>query len=409
MDFIHTLDLKTQKIIKKESQTLKKEKKTIIFFVNSLEFFFSHRLDIAIEAEKNFKIVIVHGIMASKSIYINFSEIYQKYNFDYVELPFKSSQPNLLLDLKSIYFLLRLICRVNPTIIHCIGMRASTCLFLLSPFLSKSNFIFSITGLGPFFADSNTLKKKISNYFFKKLFYILVNFTVKKHISTFIVQNRFDKNFFSNFLKPHFRAKVIFILGSGCNINNILTYKARKKNIVLFPARILIDKGIIEFCQAATILKKIFPNWHFYAAGASDYISSNSISIKYLSDYVPNNCVKFLGHVSDIDKLFSISSIVCLPSYREGAPKALIEASAHGCAIVTSNVPGCQDIITDGITGKLVSEKSYMDLYNALLVLISNRHLIRKYGSNARRLALKKFDIKLVVRTHMKMYLYYAK
>ena len=117
-----------------------------------------------------------------------------------------------------------------------------------------------------------------------------------------------------------------------------------------------------------------------------------------------NKNIKFLGYVKNIEYLFNKASIVCLPSYREGFPKSLIEASASGCAIVCTNVPGCRDAIINNFTGLLVKPKSSKALKNAILRLSRNKKKLIQMSKNSRKNAIKKFNIDFVVDKHLKIY-----
>ena len=103
-------------------------------------------------------------------------------------------------------------------------------------------------------------------------------------------------------------------------------------------------------------------------------------------------------------KIFEMSSIVVLPSYREGMPKSLLEAAACGRAVVTTDVPGCRDAILDGRTGILVQLQNSSELTNGIKKLLSNQKLLNKMGREGRKLAENKFDINKVVKLHLEIY-----
>ena len=148
------------------------------------------------------------------------------------------------------------------------------------------------------------------------------------------------------------------------------------------------------------ILNKKYPNWKFHIAGTLNYKKNQEYFIK------KNNLknIKFYGHYEKIYKLFNESSIVCLPSYREGFPKSLIEASASGCAIVTSNVPGCRDVIKNNYNGYLCLPKNIDSLYSKLDKLINNKKIREIFFKNSRKLAEKKFDQKIFIKKNLYNY-----
>ena len=114
--------------------------------------------------------------------------------------------------------------------------------------------------------------------------------------------------------------------------------------------------------------------------------------------------IKFYGHYFGIHRLFNESSIVCLPSYREGFPKSLIEASASGCAIVTSNVPGCRDVIKNNFNGYLCLPKNVDSLCDKLDKLINDKKLRESFCKNSRKLAEKRFDMKIFIKKNIQNY-----
>ena len=170
---------------------------------------------------------------------------------------------------------------------------------------------------------------------------------------------------------------------------NDISFKKKEKKII-FPARVLLDKGIKEFVQAANILKPVFPDWQFIVAGAFDYKNPSSISLEQIQKIVSKNSVVFLGHLSHIEDLFKTSSIVCLPSYREGMPKALLEAQAAGCAVVTTDVIGCRESILDKQTGFLV-KPNFLSFFNCLNEILNSDDCYNEIVLNAREKAISLF------------------
>ena len=152
--------------------------------------------------------------------------------------------------------------------------------------------------------------------------------------------------------------------------------------------------------NSANILSKNFPNWKFYVAGTLNYKKNQKIFINKIN----KKNIKFYGHYKKIHELFNQSAIVCLPSYREGFPKSLIEASASGCAIVTTDVPGCRDAIKNNFNGYLCEPKNEISLSNKLKILMTNKKIRKKFSSNSRILAEKKFDLNIFIKKNLEIY-----
>jgi glycosyltransferase involved in cell wall biosynthesis len=173
---------------------------------------------------------------------------------------------------------------------------------------------------------------------------------------------------------------------------------------VLLPARLLRDKGVMEFLEAAAELKAGGCDWEFVIAGAGDYRNPSSVPASLVSEFEKNGIVKWAGYVEDIRPLYAAAKIVCLPSYREGMPKCLLEAAAAGCAVVTTDVPGCRDAIVPGETGDLVPAGDAVGLATTLKKLMSEPERIRAYAAKGRLLATAKFDQSSVVSRHLEIY-----
>ena len=174
--------------------------------------------------------------------------------------------------------------------------------------------------------------------------------------------------------------------------------------VVVMVARLLQDKGVNEFVTAAKLLKKRGVNVRFWLVGEPDIDNPASVNKSDLNIWRNEGTIDLLGFRDDIANLFAKSSIVVLPSYREGFPKALVEAAACGRAIVTTDVPGCRDAIEPEKTGLLVPVKDPIALADAIQRLIENPELCKSMGQAGRVLAERRFAIEKIVDAHFKVY-----
>lgn len=199
--------------------------------------------------------------------------------------------------------------------------------------------------------------------------------------------------------------KAALIRGSGVSLAD---YPMRPEPegvpVVTFAARLLKDKGVMEFAEAARELKRRGVTARFWLAGSLDAGNLTSISEEDLSQWRKERVVEVLGYQSNIPNLFANSNIVVLPSYREGLPKALIEAAACGRAVVTTDVPGCRDAIEPEKTGLLVPVQDAAALANAIQSLIDDPQRRKQMGVSGRALAEREFAIEKVVNTHLAIY-----
>jgi glycosyltransferase involved in cell wall biosynthesis len=173
---------------------------------------------------------------------------------------------------------------------------------------------------------------------------------------------------------------------------------------VVLPARLLWDKGVGEFVAAARMLRARGANAHFLLAGEPDHANPASISSDQIAAWVREGSVEHLGWVDDMGALLATCDIVCLPSYREGLPKSLIEAAAAGKPIVTTDVPGCREVVRAGENGLLVPPHDAVSLAAALERLIGEPELRRSMGVRGRAFAEAHFGMETVVQQTLALY-----
>ena len=240
----------------------------------------------------------------------------------------------------------------------------------------------------------------------KNLYIFLLNNIVMKHPNKkIIVENKDDYIF----LKKKYNLKIKdleFIKGAGVDLNKFNIQNQNSNKQVLLPARVIKEKGIKEFLLAAKNLKKKFPNWKFVVAGTINYEKQSNFKINEINYLNKNNQAIFLGYIKNMLKIYKKTSIVCLPSYREGFSKTLQEAAALGIPIVTTNVTGCKDAIIPNVTGLLCMIQNYKSLQNKLEILILNKKKRISFGKKGRKLAEKEFSLSNVLNRNINIYSY---
>jgi len=173
---------------------------------------------------------------------------------------------------------------------------------------------------------------------------------------------------------------------------------------VVLAARMLWDKGVDEFVNAARLLKAEKRKLQFVLAGSPDPGNPASIPEKTLLEWQASGLVEWLGHVEDMPAVLAGADIVALPSYREGLPKSLIEAAACARPLITTDVPGCREVVTDGVDGLLVPAHDAMSLARAIARLQDDPALARRLGQAARANALAKFNERIVIGRTLAVY-----
>jgi glycosyltransferase involved in cell wall biosynthesis len=317
-----------------------------------------------------------------------------KHEINFKNIGFLPGKKNIFHELKFLVNFILELKRYNPDIVHGISLKGVLYSCIYSRIFKVKRLICFITGLGYFFTN----KLKTYELFLKYIILLIVKFSLKSENTLLILENQRDKNFFIEKIKIN-KSRIMVFNGAGVDLKKFKSNKIKKK-IILFPARVLIEKGIIEFLESSRILSKKYSKWQFYIAGTLNYKKDQNFFIK------KNNQknIKFLGYHKKIYNLFNQSSIVCLPSYREGFPKSLIEASASGCAIVTTDVTGCRDAIIENFNGYLCKPKNVKSLVTKLDILIKNKKIREKFSKNSRKLALSKYDVKIFVKRNLLNY-----
>jgi glycosyltransferase involved in cell wall biosynthesis len=141
---------------------------------------------------------------------------------------------------------------------------------------------------------------------------------------------------------------------------------------VVLPARLLADKGVREFVVAARCLRERGVAARCVLVGRHDTQNPGAISGEELAGWLQDGCIEWWGHRDDMPAVLAAATVVCLPSYREGMPKALLEAGAVGRAVVTTDVPGCRDVVGSGVSGELVAPRDGVALADALERLLGD-------------------------------------
>ncbi len=378
-------------------------KEKICFVINHVAFFVSHRLSIARNAMENgYSVYLLTGQAGSESMEGIAEEILLREQIAHRRVGFRSSSINPFLEGWALLKLIYYIRKIKPKIVHCASPKGVLYGGIAARIAGVPCLVLSVSGMGYAFTDNDN--NEMHRNMIASMYTILAKFVFKHKNICVIVQNRDDFKFLisSGWLRED---AISLIPGSGVDLALYPPVQySEKQNIVLFPARVLIDKGIFEFVDAAKIVRKAHPTWKFVIAGSADYDNPSAVNEKKILSWVSENWVEWVGHVNSMPELFLKSKIVCLPSYREGMPKALLEAAAAACAIVTTNVPGCREAIEIGVTGDIVPVRDSRSLASALIELIADQERCERYSYNGRRRAVEKYSIETVLESTFSIY-----
>jgi glycosyltransferase involved in cell wall biosynthesis len=382
---------------------MKVNKKRISFVVNHTAFFVSHRLPLAIAAKKaKFDVILMTGQAGSNLMEADSENHLIIAQINHKRVAFRSAGVNPLIELFGLMQLIFNIVRFRPHLVHCVSPKGFIYGGIAARLCRVKGLILAMSGMGYVFTDSG--KKSIFRSILGRIYKTLLRFVLSHPNLRLIVQNTDDYKLMleGKILK---KSQVELILGSGVELDSFLGCDAlNKEKIILLPARMLRDKGVVEFVAAAQIVKKLEPSWRFILAGVADYQNPSAISSAQLNVWQQEGIVEWLGHVENMAPIFTRAAIVCLPSYREGMPKALLEAAAAACAVITTDVVGCREAIRSGVTGELVPVRDVQALAHVMLKLIRDPMQRIAYGNAGRQRAQSEFSIENVVAKTLNIY-----
>lgn len=370
------------------------KKRKILFLVNVDWFFLSHRLPIALEALRGGAEV---WVVTADTGYL---EEIESYGFKTIDFPFSRSGTNYLRELFSLAHLYRVYSRIKPDLVHHVTIKPVIYGSIIARFFKNLFVINAITGMGFVFSKD----KKASGI--KSVVRFAYRTALNNKNARVIFQNEEDRRKFvnSNLVKNE---QTNLIRGSGVDTNVFKPLKEDSSHnvSVLLASRMIWDKGIREFVEAADIVRQKRLDVRFILAGKVDDGNPNMVSVETLKSWEDQNKVEWLGHHEDMIGLLQSSTIIALPTfYPEGVPKILIEAASMGKPIITTDRPGCRDIVKNGENGILIPEKDSRALADAILYLLQNPDICQKFGKKGRQLVIDEFSEEKVVSETMDLY-----
>jgi len=368
--------------------------KKLLFVVNVDWFFISHRLPIALLAiQKGFEVHLACALTDKRDYILSLGVKLH-------EIPFSRSGQGLLNELYTLKQVYRVLTKVKPDVLHTVTIKPVLYGGIMARLARVPAVVAAISGLGLVFV-ADDFKTKVTKTIATGLYRLAFGHRNMK----VIFQNPSDRQSLvdSIQLPSH---KIVMIKGSGADLKEY-DFKLEPKGLctVVMASRLLKEKGVYQFVEAANILKLKNVAVQFQLVGEPDPGNPNSVSEFELEQWKDEGTVKILGYRSDISTVFSNSNIVALPSfYGEGLPKVLIEAAACGRPIITTDNPGCKEALIEGETGLVVPVKDATKLAEAIesLVVDNSRRVLM--GQRARKFAEAEFDVNTVVKKHLDIY-----
>jgi glycosyltransferase involved in cell wall biosynthesis len=366
----------------------------LLFFVTEDWYFCSHRLPLALAAkEAGFDVSIVTRVSSH-------GEQIKAAGLELIPLELSRRGLNPLTELRLIGRLISIYRSEHPDIVHHVALKPVLYGSIASLFANVPCVVNALAGLG-FLFSCHSLKVRSVRPLVKLVFRLLLN----RRNSRVILQNPDDVRLMCDGCVLS-RERIALILGSGVDIRQFTVLPEQSgQPIVILASRLLWDKGVGEFVEAAKQLRLQCVRARFVLVGEGDAENPSTIPDEQLQTWHEEGVIEWWGRREDMPKVFAQSHIVCLPSsYGEGVPKVLIEAAACGRPIVTTDAPGCREIVQDGLNGFLVPLRDAAAVAEALKKLIEAPELRRKMGVKGRELVEREFSLDKVNNETLALY-----
>ena len=305
------------------------------------------------------------------------------------ELPLSNVSLNPLAMFGSLRALKELLLEIRPDVLLSYTIKPVILGALAGRAARVPTIISLITGVGYAFTEGLEARRRIARTAASLLYRIAL-----ARSTAIVFQNPDDESFFRNLGLVPRGATVHRTNGSGIDLDRFEPVPLPGETSFLMIARLLKDKGIREFAEAAKRIRADHPDVPIALVGRRDP-SPDSLTSAELEDLLRHG-IDFKGELADVRPAIAGCSVYVLPSYREGTPRSVLEAMAMGRAIVTTDAPGCRETVIHGKNGLLVPPRDAEALYEAMLRFVREPGLAAEMGPASRRLAEEKFDVRTV-------------
>jgi glycosyltransferase involved in cell wall biosynthesis len=279
--------------------------------------------------------------------------------------------------------------QTRPDIIHAVTLKYAFITGLAARPFPAMRKIYTLAGLGYLFRSSDP-----KSYMLRALVAPLLKYIFKKPRTTLIFQNEDDRQLLVK-MKYAEEKNTVLIRGSGVDLKKFTPRVENSELLVLMPTRLVREKGVQVFIDAAKILQGT--SARFAIAGGETVHNPKAISRSEMEAMIKGSNVEWLGRVEDMPALLASAALIVYPSYYgEGIPRVLLEACAAGRAIVTTDNPGCREAVKDGYNGLLVPVKDPKATAEAISRLLGDAGLRHQMSKNSRALAEQEFDINII-------------
>lgn len=355
-------------------------RRRILYVLAEDAWFWTHRLPLARAArDAGYAVGVVTNQPASEGPL-------RHEGFDFFLHEFRRAGVHPWHDFRTIERLARLYAEYRPALVHHVAMKPVIYGSVAAQWARVPAIVNAVAGLGFALSSRSLMARSLRP---------VVRLGLRRAMSVtnarLIVQNRDDAEFFTA-QGLVAQEKIRMVRGVGVCLNKFtVTPEPEGVPLVVLPGRLLRDKGVLEFVAAARYIRQSGVAARFALVGAPDD-NPTSLDETEVARISHEGVVEVWGHQQDMAAVYRRASIVCLPSYREGLPKVLLEAGACGRAVVATDVPGCREVVRHGVTGLLVPPRQVQPLVGALLCLIRDARLRAEFGAAGRAMIEREFS-----------------
>ena len=361
----------------------------IVFFITEDWAFLSHRLPLARAArDAGWKVVIATHVTTKADVILG-------EGFELEPIPLDRGGTNPWREFKALFALTRVLLRHKPDILHCVAVKPVIYGNLIAVLTRQKATVSALAGMG-YAYTAGSFKVRLLRKALSTAMRLLLN-RPRHHL---IVQNEDDQALALS-IRAATEASITLIPGSGVDLEALpaLPPPDNEPPIFALVARMLADKGVREAVEAVSRVAGIL-----WLVGAPDPHNPSSIGEAEIRGWEQGGKVKWLGHRNDVLEVWRQADVAILPSYREGTPKALLEAAACARPIVTTDVTGCRQVIDNEVEGFIVPARSPYGLAEAMQRLAEDKELRHRMGAAARKRAEARFGQERVVEMHFRIY-----
>ena len=349
-----------------------------------------------------------HGFTMS-AVGPGFTEAFAEAGFDYHRYPLRRAL-NPLADYRGGKALEQLFLEHRPDLVHCVNTKPTLLVPPIARRTGVSGCVRTITGLGALFSSSSPLALSL------RLVYRQLQRKAERDCDFTAFQNPNDRDYFRRH-RMSFSERDAVVLGSGIDVEAV---RARRSSpavqsdlrrelqldgrapVVMMTTRLIRPKGVGEFLEAATAVRRIRPDITFLLVGPEVREGPAIFPVEQVQR-CPD--VRYLGWRDDVADLMAISDLLVLPSYfREGIPRVLLEGAALSLPLITTDMPGCREVVTDGVNGLLVPARNGPRLGTAILELLDDPDRCRDMGRASRALVEERFHLEMVAASYAEIY-----